>query len=697
MPSRLAGLPAGRRTKWVVLAVWLVLLMVGGALGGRLQGATKNNADAYLPGGAEATQVIKLQKKLHHEDGMLTVVAYERRGGLTAQDAASVRSAAERLTGVPHIGPVTGPITSRDGEAMQLLVPIQGDGDAVLTAIDELRKVVERGPPAGLDVRVTGPGGTMSDLIGVFKEIDGTLLFVTLGVVIVMLLLTYRSPFLWIVPLFAVGSAYMMSQGLVYLLAEAGLTVNSQSTGILAVLVFGVGTDYALLLIARYREELHRHEDRHEAMRLALRRAGPAVLASAATVTLATLCLLVAELNSTSGLGPVAAVGVVCALVAMTTLLPALLTALPRRVFWPAVPRYDVRYVAEPDALEKEHGVWARVAGFVSARPRVISVGGVLVLAALAFGMLSLKTGPVSNAGQFVGTPDSVVGERVMARHFPAGAGSPAVVIGPRDPGLRAVIARTPGVSDVSAPVALGGYEQYEATLSSAADTQAARDTVDRLRAAVRPLGAKVGGNTAVNLDTQRAAAHDNKVIIPIILAVVFVILALLLRAVVAPVLLMATVVLSFAASLGVCGLVFTHVFGFEGADSGFPLQIFLFLVALGVDYNIFLMTRVREESQRLGTRRGVLRGLTVTGGVITSAGVVLAATFAALATLPVTGTVEMAFAVAFGVLLDSLLIRSLVVPALAYQMGRRVWWPGRAAGDRPVAAGERPLPQAVR
>ncbi|MCO5992878.1 MMPL family transporter [Actinoallomurus rhizosphaericola] len=697
MPSRLAGVPAGRRTKWVVLVAWLILLMVGGALGGRLQGVTKNSADAYLPGAAEATKVIKLQKRLHHEDGTVTLVSYERRGGVTPQDAAFARSAAAELKGVSHVASVTGPITSTDGRAMQLVVPVSGDGDVVLKTIDDLRKVVERGPPAGLDVRVTGPGGTMSDLIGVFMSIDGTLLLVTLAVVIAMLLLTYRSPFLWVVPLLSAGSAYLLSQGLVYLLAEAGLTVNSQSTAILAVLVFGAGTDYALLLIARYREELHRHEDKHEAMRIALRRAGPAVLASAATVTIALLCLLVAELNSTSGLGPVAAVGIVCALAAMTTLLPALLVALPRGVFWPVVPRFDARYVDEPDALEKEHGVWSGVARFVSARPRIISVGGVLVLAALACGILSLKTGPISNAGQFVGTPDSVVGERVLARHFPAGTGSPAVVIGPANPGLRATIAGTPGVSGVSGPVVAGGYEQYEATLSSAADTRAARDTVDRLRAAVHPLGAKVGGNTAVNLDTQRAAAHDNKVIIPIVLGVVLVILVLLLRALVAPLLLMATVVLSFGASLGVCGLVFTHLFGFEGADSGFPLEIFIFLVALGVDYNIFLMTRVREESQRLGTRRGVLRGLTVTGGVITSAGVVLAATFAGLATLPVTGTVEMAFAVAFGVLLDSLLIRSLLVPALAYDVGRRIWLPGRLAGDESPASGDRPMPQAVR
>jgi putative drug exporter of the RND superfamily len=684
MSGRLARLPAGRRTKWLVLIAWLILLGAGGALGGKLQSVTQNNADAYLPGSAEATQVIKLQKKVHQGDSILAVVSYERRGGITPADQAFARSTAAQVGELPRAGQVTGPLVSKDGQAMQVLVPVIGDGDVVSTTIEDLRATVKRAPPAGLDVRVTGPAGSLEDLVKVFGSIDGTLLLVTLAVVIVMLLLTYRSPFLWFVPLISAGSAYMLAQGVVYLLAQAGLTVSGQSAGILAVLVFGAGTDYALLVIARYREELHRHQDKHEAMELALRRAGPAVLASGATVTIGLLCLLVAELNSTRGLGPVGAAGILCALAAMTTLLPALLVALPRGVFWPVVPRYDVRYAEQPDAMEREHGVWARVARFVSARPRVVWVTTAVLLGVLALGLTSLKAGPVSNAGQFVGTPDSVVGERVIARHFPAGTGSPAVVIGPDAPGLRAAVAGSRGVAGVGGPVTGDGYTQYEATLSDAPDSQAARDTVDRLRAAVHPLGAKVGGTTAINLDTQRAAAHDAKTIIPVVLGVVLLILVLLLRALVAPVLLMATVVLSFAASLGVCGLVFSHVFGFEGVDSGFPLMIFIFLVALGVDYNIFLMTRVREESRRLGTRRGILRGLTVTGGVITSAGVVLAATFAALATLPLTQLVEMAFAVAFGVLLDTLVVRSLLVPALAYDLDGRIWWPGRLGAVRP-------------
>ena len=678
MSSRLAGIPAGRRTKWLVLIAWLILLMAGGALGGKLQGVTKNNADAYLPGSAEATQVIKLQNQVRKEDSTLTIVSYERRSGITAQDKAQAQRDATRLKGN---GTTAGPLVSKDGQAMQVLVTVKGDGDALVEAVDDIRHDIGRAPP-GLDVRVTGPGGSLSDLVKVFGSIDGTLLLVTLAVVIVMLLLTYRSPFLWFVPLVSAGSAYLLSQGVVYLLARAGLTVSGQSAGILAVLVFGAGTDYALLIIARYREELHRHEDKHEAMRLALERAGPAVLASGATVVIGLLCLLVAELNSTSGLGPVGAAGILCALVSMTTLLPALLTALPRGVFWPVVPRFDPAYAAEPDSLEREHGIWARVAGFVSAKPRVVWIGTALVLGAMTLGLTSLNIGPTSNAGQFTGKPDSIVGAEALARHFPAGTGSPAVIIGRPDPGLKDAIARTKGTADPGEPVTAHGYVQYEATLSSAPDSQAARDTVDRLRASVHPLGAKVGGVTAINLDTQRAASRDNKVIIPIVLAVVFAILTLLLRAVIAPLLLIVTVVLSFAASLGVCGLVFAHVFGFEGADSGFPLTVFIFLVALGVDYNIFLMTRVREESQRLGTRRGILRGLTVTGGVITSAGVVLAATFAALATLPLTGLVEMAFAVAFGVLLDTLLVRSLLVPALAYDLGRRIWLPGRLRAD---------------
>ncbi len=689
---RLAGLGSGRRTKWVVLAAWLMLLFFLAPLAGKLSGAEENDAAAWLPGGAESTQVVNLQKQFSKEETSLAVIVYERTSGITAADTAKARADAGAFAKLPGARQPQGPFPSNDGKALQTLVPL-ADVDFV-KAVDDARALAKRGPP-GLTAHVTGPAGGGADMFKVFESLDGFLLLAAGIVVIVLLLIIYRSPTLWIIPVFTAATALMIAQSVVYLLARyADLTVNGQSSGILTVLVFGVATDYALLLVARYREELHRHEDRHEAMAFALHRAGPAIVASAATVAAGLLCLLVAEMNSTAGLGPVAAAGVICALAAMTTLLPALLVIFGRWVFWPLIPRYEAKY-EDPEAYEREHGIWSRVARLVSARPRIIWAVASLALVAMTFGLGSLKADGLSNAGQFVDKPDSVVGEEVMARHFPAGSGSPAVVIGKAGATgpLGDAIARTPGVAEVGKPATAAGLVQYEVTLRDAADSEAAGQTVDALRAAVHAVpnaDAKVGGMAATSLDINRAASHDNWLIIPIVLAVVFLILVLLLRAVVAPLLMIGTVVLSFAASLGASALIFQNVFGFEGTDVGFPLLAFIFLVALGVDYNIFLMTRVREESQTLGTRRGVLRGLTVTGGVITSAGLVLAATFTALATLPLVGMVEMGFVVAFGVLLDTVVVRSLLLPALSFDIGRRIWMPSRlAAADEPATPSE--------
>jgi RND superfamily putative drug exporter len=687
----LAAIPAGRRTKWLVLAAWLLVFLVLGSFAGKLQDAQKNDAAAWLPAAAESTQVVKLEERFRSSDTSLAVVVYERPTGITAADKAQAQADAAAFARLPGAaGAAQGPFPSNDGKALQTLVPVVGE--KVIDFTDPARELVKRGPP-GLISHVTGPAGSGADSIKVFESLDGILLMAAGIVVIVMLLLIYRSPVLWMVPVVTVVSSLAIAMGVVYLLAEhADLTVNGQSAGILPVLVFGVGTDYALLLIARYREELHRHQDKHEAMAFALHRAGPAILASAATVAIGLLCLMAAELASTAGLGPVCAVGVICALAAMTTLMPALLVMLPRAVFWPKVPHFDTAY-ENPDAYDKEHGVWARVAALVSARPRLIWMATAAALIAMTFGLTSLHPDGLTNAGQFVSKPDSVTGATVVSRHFPAGSGSPAMIIGDAsDEGrLHDVIAGTSGVAEVSAPVSAGGHVRYLAVLKVPADSKAAEDIIDRLRMAVHPLHAKVGGQTASTLDMARAASHDNKLIIPIVLGVVLIILILLLRSLVAPVLMMATVVLSFAASLGVSGLVFDKVLGFEGVDPGFPLLAFIFLVALGVDYNIFLMTRVREESQILGTRRGVLRGLTVTGGVITSAGLVLAATFAALTTLPLVGMVEMGFVVAFGVLLDTVIVRSLLLPALAFDLGRRIWAPGRLARQEPEVEGPEP------
>ena len=512
-----------------------------------------------------------------------------------------------------------------------------------------------------------------------FKGIDSTLLYATLAVVIVILLITYRSPVLWLLPVLSAGVALITAQAVVYLLAaHAGLTVNAQSAGILLVLVFGASTDYALLIVARYREELRRHDRRHAAMAEALRRAGPAIIASGSTVIVAMLTLSVAELNSTKSLGPVLAIGVAVGMLAMITLLPALLVIFPRGVFWPYRPAYG-----SPEPTSR--GLWARVGWGIAPRPRLVWVTTAVVLGVLALGLTGLKASGLTSAQSFRGHPDSVTGEAVLAAHFPAGAGQPVIVIGNQNAAaaLRSAFAATPGIAGVTPPAARAGHAYLQGTLTSPPDSAAAYATIDRVRAAVHAVpgaDAKVGGNTAINLDVQRASAHDRNLIIPLILAVVFVILALLLRALVAPLILTATVVLSFAAALGVSAFFFTHVFNFGGADTSFPLFVFVFLVALGVDYNIFLMTRVREEASRRDARRGALTGLAATGGVITSAGFVLAGTFAVLATIPATFLAELGFAIAFGILLDTIVVRSVLVTALNLDLGRWMWWPSKLA-----------------
>ena len=682
---RLAALPCGRRGKWVVLTAWIILLLVLAPLAGKLTNAEDNQASSWLPGSAESTKVLNLQGQFSSTQSAPTVVVYVRDGGITPADKAKAAADAVSFASAPHVkGAVTGPIPAQDGKALETVVPVDmssGGWNNLTPAVDRLRATATKGDP-GLAVHITGPGGVGADQSKAFAGIDGTLLYATVGIVIVLLLLTYRSPTLWILPLMSSGLALTASEAVVYLLAKhAGLTVNAQSAGILLVLVIGAGTDYALLLVARYREELRRHEDRHEAMAEALHRAGPAILASAATVAISMLCLLFAEMNSTNGLGPVCAIGIVVALAAMLTLLPALLVICGRWVFWPVKPAFGT---AEPT----ESGVWSRVGGGISRRPRLVWVGTTLALGALALGMFSLKADGLSTAGSFVGKPDSVVGQTVLAQHFPAGDGSPVIVISTANGADAAAQALkgVQGIASTTPPVVKGDHAYVTGTLASAPDSNAAQETVDRARAAehaVPGAQALVGGNTAVQLDTQRASRHDSYVIIPIVLLVVLLILALLLRAVVAPLLLIATVVLSYASALGISSLAFTHLFHFEGEDSSFPLFVFVFLVARGIDYNIFLMTRVREESAHRGTRGGAQAGLAATGGVITSAGLILASTFGVLGTLPVVGFAEIGFAVCLGVLLDTLVVRSVLVTALNLDIGRHVWWPSKLARQR--------------
>jgi len=694
--SKVAGWITHRYMKFVVIAFWLVVVALLGPLAGKLTGAQDNDAASWLPAAAESTQVIEVASSFVSSNTIPAVIVYENPDGLTPDDLTAIAADAQEFGTLDTLdGEVVGPIPSEDGQAAQIIVPLDlgKDGwDLAADAVDDLRATAEQGLPSGVTVYVTGPAGQAADSSKAFEGIDGTLLYAAAGVVIVILLLTYRSPVLWLLPLISAGVALTVAQAVIYLLADNfDLTVNAQSAGILTVLVFGAGTDYALLLTARYREELRKHTNRHEAMAVALHRAGPAIIASGATVALGMLVLLFATMNSTAGLGPVAAVGVIVALLVMLTLLPALLVLVGRWIFWPRTPHVG-------DHEPTEDGFWARVGGRISHHPRRTWIGTAALLAVATIGVVQLNPTSLTTEQQFTTEQPSVVGEQVLAEHFPAGAGSPVVVIADAEQAdaVRTVFAGVEGIdpASVSEPVVKDGTAYMEGTLTSEPDSDEAFDTVDRVRDAVHAVpdaDALVGGTTAVTLDVERASTRDTIVIIPIILLVVFLILAVLLRAILAPVVLIGTVVLSFGAAMGISALVFRNVFDYAGVDTGFPLFVFVFLVALGIDYNIFLMTRVREEALRIGHRRGSLVGLAATGGVITSAGLVLAGTFAVLGTLPLVSFAEIGFAVAFGVLLDTLIVRSVLVTALNLDIGKRMWWPSALARQPEPAAGPGP------
>ncbi|MEW2398369.1 MMPL family transporter [Streptomyces sp. NPDC046862] len=705
----IAHLACGRRAKWLVLALWLVVLFLTVPFAQKLSSAQDNDAASWLPGSAESTQVLRISEGFRPEQ-IPAVVVYARDSGLTAADRAKIEADVRQIKALRDHGirgaETRGPVYDRatDPRAAEILVPItvtEEGWERIAPAVDSIRDQTGKSQ-GGLAVHITGPGGTSADFSKAFEGIDSTLLFAAMGIVIVILLFTYRSPTLLLVPVVSVVAALFTAQALIYFLAQyGGLTVNGQSAGILTVLVFGAGTDYALLLVARYREELRRHEDRHEAMALALHRAGPAVIASGATVVLSMLVLLTAEMNSTSGLGPVAAIGVAVALIAMMTLFPALLVIFGRWIFWPAIPHLGS---ADPTA----RGFWARTGRGISGRPRMTWCITAAVLALCSLGLIQLRAEGISNADAFTGKPDSTVGQEVSARYFPAGSGDPLVIISNRAQaedvgrtvaGTRGVVPDSLGLPPGTKPEH-NGQVLFEATMTDPSDSEAAKHTVERVRDAVHAVpgaDAKVGGGTAALLDMDRATTHDNILIIPLVLAVVLLILGALLRAVVAPLLLIGTVVLSFAAALGISALAFRYAFDYAGESTDFPLFVFVFLVALGIDYNIFLTTRIREEAVRQGTRPGVVTGLAATGAVITSAGLVLAGTFAALGTLPLIAFAEIGFAVALGVLLDTFVVRSVLVTALFLDVGPKVWWPHRLSHEDGGGTAREPAVQATR
>ncbi|WP_433042293.1 MMPL family transporter [Dactylosporangium sp. CS-033363] len=690
-----ARIVSGRWTKWIVLVVWIVLgFGVAGQLSAKFPDVQQNDQAQWLPSGAEATQVVELQEKFNTADIAAAVIVYERPDGVSSADESKAAADAGRLAGVDGVtGSVIGPLKSADGKAIQVIVPVKMGSDGFTKAPDRVKamKEIVEANRNGLNVYVSGQVGVAGDNVSSFSGTDQALLLTTVVVVIIILLFAYRSPFAWILPVISALVALNVTQAFIYLLAKnAGLTVNGQSAGILTVLVFGASTDYALLLIARYREELRRHADRHQAMAIALHRAGPAMLASAGTVAVGMLCLMVADMNSTKGLGPVCAIGIGMGFLSMITLLPALLVIFGRWIFWPVKPKVGT------EEKSATGGLWSRLGRGIAGKPRTVWVATAAALAICALGLTQLNATGLSVTDSFVDKPQAIVGAEVAAKHFPGGEGQPVVVIGKASASeaLTTAIRGTDGIAEVGPPLVAGDLVMLQGVLKDLPDTSAAEATVLRVRDAVHAVAgadAKVGGPTASTIDMNKANRHDNMLVIPLVLAAVLLILGLLLRAVVAPLLLIATVVLSYAAALGISAVVFKGVFGFDSSDSSFPLMAFVFLVALGIDYNIFLMTRVREEAQVVGTRRGMLTGLATTGGVITSAGLVLAATFAVLANLPLVFFAELGFAVALGVLLDALIVRSVLVTALNLDFGKRIWWPSPLA-----AKDDDPEPDAI-
>lgn len=715
----------------VLILVWFAAFGAGGASFGALSDVVENEQAQFLPDDAESTKAQDLQSEFRSGDAIPAIVVYARDGGLTDADTEAIAEDATAFADVAGVTTdgVSPPVPSDDGEAASVFVQVDASAEIDAT-VEGLRERIAETAGDGLEAAVTGPAGFTSDLTAAFAGIDGLLLLVAFAAVFIILVVVYRSPLLPVIVLGTSLTALTASVLVVVALARADLLVlNGQTQGILFILVIGAATDYSLLYIARYREALQRYERKWDATWAALRGSWEPIVASGGTVIAGLLMLLVSELTSNKILGPVSAIGIVFAVLVALTLLPALMLWAGRAAFWPLRPKYGT-LDADAEAPIARRGVWPKLARLIARRPRVTWIVSTLVLAVMALGITQLDADGVPSSEFVLGESQARDGQAILGEHFPGGSGTPAVVIAPEDSlqDVADVLLAADGVESVAVasedspsgslpvtedgiqplgppgspagdPTVVDGRVQLDATLAYASDSMEAEEVIAELRDELRATTSSaedpvlVGGTSAIALDTKESSIRDRNLIIPLVLVVILLILMLLLRSILAPVLLIGTVVLSFAAALGVSALVFNGVFGFPGADPVVPLFGFVFLVALGVDYNIFLMTRVREESLRHGTREGVLRGLVVTGGVITSAGLVLAATFAALGVLPILFLAQISFIVAFGVLLDTFLVRSLLVPALSYDIGRAIWWPSklwRSAGpesrDRAVA-----------
>jgi RND superfamily putative drug exporter len=664
----------GARTAWIVLVLGV---LGGGALLATAPAGEGGAPTAGLGDQVESARADAIAEGLQDEGSTSGLVVFQGEEEFDQGQLAELEQRAADLTELSTADRLPPLQVSPDGDVAFLIVPLEPieNVDEQAERADEIRSVAGDGLD-GVRVYLTGAEGFEVDISAVFEGADFTLLLVTVIIVTVLLLVTYRSPTLWLVPLAVIGFADAVAGAAARRVADVlGVTLDASVTGILSVLVFGAGTNYALLLIARYRDELRLEEDRREAMARALRGTGPAVLASGGTVVLALLTLSFASLSGTRALGIACAVGVLIAMAYALLVLPAALVSFGRWLFWPYVPK-----VGSADAVHRSP--WARLGRAVSRRPAVVAVVGLVVLGALSTGALSLRTG-LAQSDQFLERPDAVTGQEVLAEGFDIENGTPTVVVLPDADAeeATAVLQELDGVDGVQPAASESGTTRLDVSIGEPAESDAAFAVVEDIRAALDDVGegtGLVGGADAQALDVKSASASDRALLIPIILAVVLLVLLVLLRAIVAPVLLLATVVASFGAALGASWYLFQTVFGFPALDEQVILLSFLFLVALGVDYNIFLVTRAQEESRSLGVREGMVRALASTGGVITSAGILLAAVFAVLGVLPLIALTQIGIIVCVGVLLDTLLVRTVIVPALAFLFGERFWWPRR-------------------
>lgn len=720
-----------RRPKFLALSIaisiaWFAVAGVLGPLSGKLSEVQSNSNSDFLPANSETTVVTAKLEKFSAQAGAgdvvpMTIVFERTNGEFSLADQPAVFELVSKITNLatvkeyvamvefngtklPSVFPATADQFSQaispDGEAFVVninfdsgkLVDGQGAFEKIDDLVDEVQVLVDESS-LNADGYVTGAVGIFAEFAKAFAGIDTALLLTTLIVVAVILIVVYRSPVLWIIPLLSALFSLTLASGLVYYLAfNDVIKLNGQSQGILSVLVLGASTDYALLLISRYREELRHDEDKYHAMKAAWRGSWEPIAASAGTVAVGLLCLQLSELKSNAGLGPVGAVGVIAALAVTLTFLPAFLVLFGRKVFWPFIPKFG-------SELVETKGIWGKVAQFVGRHARKAWIASTAVLLVMAYGMTTLQADGVSDVDVFTNRDAKpIVGIKILEEHGLVPPSVDATVLTKESAAneVLAAITSTEGVSSANprvtltdmgpVPLVIDGLSAIDVTFNVTEDSAKQQQFVKDLRNSVREVegaDALVGGSAAANYDVQEASRRDRVVIIPIILAVITLILMVLLRSILAPILLIATVVLSFGATMGASAYVFNNIFNFPGADASYPLFSFVFLVALGIDYNIFLMTRVREESLKLGTREGILKALAVTGGVITSAGVVLAATFAVLGILPLVFLAELGFAVAFGVLLDTMLVRSILVPALAHDIGKKIWWPSKLAKAR--------------